>query len=95
MMTGLLSRSSRDANGRLHKRAERLIIVGRLPRADFDTRQLLKVHFEDGSTGIVFSEEVERGIVAGHLGRFGGVRCHIKRGVSQMRPKDSPPFTES
>jgi hypothetical protein len=36
-----------------------------------------------------------RGIVAGHLGRFGGVCCHIKRSVSQMRPKDGPPFTES
>jgi hypothetical protein len=59
MMTALLSRSIRDAHGRLHKSDEPLTIVSRLPRADFDTRPLLKVRFEDGSTGIVFSEEVE------------------------------------
>ena len=59
MMTALLSRSIRDACGRLHKRDERLTIVSRLPRADFDTRPLLTVRFEDGSTGAVFSEEVE------------------------------------
>lgn len=59
MMTALLSKSIRDARGRLHKRDERLTIVSRLPRADFDTRPLLKVRFEDGSTGVVFSEEVE------------------------------------
>jgi hypothetical protein len=54
-----LSRSIRDAQGRLHKRDESLTIVRRLPRADFDTRPLLKVRFEDGSPGVVFSEEVE------------------------------------
>jgi hypothetical protein len=59
MMTTLLSKSIRDAQGRLHKRDERLTIVSRWPRADFDTRPLLKVRFEDGSTGAVFSEEVE------------------------------------
>jgi hypothetical protein len=59
MMTTLLSKSIRDAQGRLHKRDERLTIVSRLPRADFDTLPLLKVRFEDGSTGVVFSEEVE------------------------------------
>jgi hypothetical protein len=30
-----------------------------LPRAGFDTRASLKVRFEDGSAGVVFSEEVE------------------------------------
>jgi hypothetical protein len=59
VMTALLSRSIRDACGRLHKRDERLTIVRRLPRADFDTRPLLKVRFQDGSMGVVFSEEVE------------------------------------
>jgi hypothetical protein len=58
-MTGLLCKSIRDAQGRLHKRAERLTVVSRLSRADFDTRPLLKVLFEDGSIGVVFSEEVE------------------------------------
>ena len=58
MMTALLSKSMRDAYGRLHKRDERLTIMSRLPRADFDTRPLLKVRFQDGSTGVVFSEEV-------------------------------------
>jgi hypothetical protein len=58
IITTLLSKSIRDAQGRLHKRDERLTIVSRLPRADFDTRPLLKVRFEDGSTGVVFSEEV-------------------------------------
>jgi hypothetical protein len=57
--TALLSKSIRDTHGRLHKRDERLTLVSRLPRADFDTRPLLKVRFEDGSTGVVFSEEVE------------------------------------
>jgi hypothetical protein len=59
MMTALLSKSIRDAQGRLHKRDERLTIVSRLPRADFDARPLLKVRFEDESTGVVSSEEVE------------------------------------
>jgi hypothetical protein len=59
IITTLLSKSIRDAQGRLHKRDERLTIVSRLPRADFDTRPLLKVRFEDGSTGVVFSEEVQ------------------------------------
>lgn len=58
-MTALLSKSIRDAQGRLHKRDESLTIVSRLPRADFDTRPLLKVRFEDGSTGVLFSEEVQ------------------------------------
>ena len=58
-MTALLSTSIRDSQGRLHKRDESLTIVNRLPRADFDTRPLLKVRFEDGSTGVVFSEEVQ------------------------------------
>jgi hypothetical protein len=49
----------RDAQGRLHKRDESLTIVNRLPHADFDTRPLLKARFEDGSTGVVFSEEVQ------------------------------------
>jgi hypothetical protein len=55
----LLSKSVRDAQGRLHKRDESLTIVSRLPRADFDTRPLLKVRFEDGAMGVVFSEEVQ------------------------------------
>ena len=59
IMTAVLSKSIRDAYGRLHKRDERLIIMSRLVRADFDTRPLLTVRFEDGSTGAVFSEEVE------------------------------------
>jgi hypothetical protein len=59
MMTTLFSKSIRDAHGRLHKRDERLTILNRLPRADFDTRRLLKVRFDDGSTGVVFSEEVD------------------------------------
>jgi hypothetical protein len=59
MMTTLLSKSIRDTQGRLHKRDERLTIVSRLPRADFDTRPLLKVQFEDCTTGVVFPEEVE------------------------------------
>src|SRR5215469_13451030 len=59
MMTAQLSRSIRDAYGRLHKRDERLTIVSRIRRADFDIRPLLKVRFQDGSTGAVFSEEVE------------------------------------
>jgi hypothetical protein len=58
MMTALLSKSIRDAYGRLHKRDERLTIMSRLHRADLDTRPLLKVRFQDGSTGVVFSEEV-------------------------------------
>jgi hypothetical protein len=58
-MTALLSKSIRDAQGRLHQRDESLTIVSRLPRADFDTRPLLKVRFEDGSTGVVFSGEVQ------------------------------------
>lgn len=58
-MTARLSKSIRDAQGRIHKRDETLIVVGQLPRADFDTRKLLKVCFEDGSTEVVFSEEVE------------------------------------
>ena len=59
-MTAQLSRSIRDAYGRLHKRDERLTIVSRIRRADFDTRPLLKVRFDDGSLGMVFSEEVEQ-----------------------------------
>ena len=59
IMTAVLSKSIRDAYGRLHKRDERLTITSRLVRADFDTRPLLKVRFQDGSTGAVFSEEVE------------------------------------
>jgi hypothetical protein len=59
MMTALLSKSIRDAHGRLHKLDERLTMVSQLPRADFDTRTLLKVRFQDGSTGLVFAEEVE------------------------------------
>ena len=59
MITLQLSKSIRDAQGRLHKRDESLTIVSRMPRADFDTRALLKVRFEDGSPGVVFSEEVE------------------------------------
>lgn len=58
-MTALLSKSIRDSQGRLHKRDESLTIVSRLPRANFDTRPLLTVRFEDGSTGVVFSEEVQ------------------------------------
>jgi hypothetical protein len=58
-MTSRLSKSIRDAQGRLHKRDESLTIVNRLPRADFDDRPLLKVRFEDGSTGVIFSEEVQ------------------------------------
>jgi len=58
-MIALLTKSIRDAQGRFHKRHESLTVVGRLPRADFDTRSLLKVRFEDGSTGVVFPEEVE------------------------------------
>lgn len=58
-MTGHLCRSIRDAEGRLHKRDERLTIVYRLTRADFDARALLKVRFEDGSVGVAFSEEVK------------------------------------
>jgi hypothetical protein len=58
-MTGHLCTSIRDSEGRLHKRDERLTIVHRLPRADFDARALLKVRFEDGSVGVAFSEEVE------------------------------------
>jgi hypothetical protein len=57
MMTALLSKPIRDSYGRLHKRDERLTVVSRLPRVDFDTRPLLKVCFEDGATGV--SEEVE------------------------------------
>ena len=48
----------RDAYGQLHKRGTSATIVSRIHRADFDTRPLLKVRFEDGSTGMVFSEEV-------------------------------------
>ena len=59
IMTAVLSKSIRDAYGRLHKRDERLTITSRLVRADFDTRPLLKVRFQDGSIGAVFSEEVE------------------------------------
>ena len=59
MMTALLSKSIRDAQGRVHKCDERLTILSLLPRADFDTRPLLKVRFEDGSIGVVFPEEVE------------------------------------
>jgi hypothetical protein len=59
MMSALLSKSIRDAYGRLHKRDEPLTIMSRLPRADFDTRPLVKVRFQDGSTGVVFGEEVE------------------------------------
>jgi hypothetical protein len=63
-MTALLSKAIRDSYGRLHKRDERLTIMSRLSRADFDSRPLLKVRFEDGSTGIVFSEEVELSCMA-------------------------------
>jgi hypothetical protein len=59
MMTALLSKPIRDAYGRLHKREEPLTMVSLLPRGDFDTRTLLKVSFQDGSTGLVFAEEVE------------------------------------
>jgi hypothetical protein len=59
IMIPRLSKSIRDAQGRLHKRDESLTIVCRLPRADCDTRPLLKVRFEDGSPGVVFLEEVE------------------------------------
>jgi hypothetical protein len=57
--TEWLTKSIRDAQGRLHKRDESLTIVGGLPRADFDTRPLLKVRLAGGSTRVVFSEEVE------------------------------------
>jgi hypothetical protein len=59
MMEALLSKSIRDAYGRLHKRDEHLTILSRSPRADFDSRPVLKVRFEDGSTGVVFPEEVD------------------------------------
>jgi hypothetical protein len=77
IITTLLSKSIRDAQGRLHKRDERLTIVSRLPRADFDTRPLLRVRFEDGSTGVVFSEEVqlsfENGCLVMRWIRFGAL----------------------
>jgi hypothetical protein len=75
-MTALLSKSIRDAQGRLHQRNECLIIVGRLPRADFDARALLKVRFKDGSTGVVFPEEVEPASAEGVL------RNNVDSGVS-------------
>ena len=59
IMTARLSKSIRDAQGRIHKRDETLTIVGQLPRTDFDPRTLVRVRFEDGSTEVVFSEEVE------------------------------------
>jgi hypothetical protein len=59
MMEALLSKSIRDAYGLLHKRDEHLTILSCLPRADFDSRPVLKVRFENGSTGVVFAEEVD------------------------------------
>jgi hypothetical protein len=70
-MTGLLCKSIRDAQGRLHKLGERLTVMGRLSRANFDTRPLLKVRFEDGSLGVVFSEELELVSSAGEFGSAG------------------------
>lgn len=45
-MNGLLSKSIRDFRGRLHKRDERVSILCRVPRADFDPRPLLCVPAE-------------------------------------------------
>jgi hypothetical protein len=70
-MTGLLCKSIRDAQGRLHKLGERLTVMGRLSRANFDTRPLLKVRFEDGSLGVVFSEEFELVSSTGEFGSAG------------------------
>lgn len=58
-MTGFLSRSIRDAQGRIRKTGESVILVRQVPRADFDNRQLLIVRFDDQSVGAVFSNEIE------------------------------------
>jgi hypothetical protein len=84
MMTALLSKSIRDADGRLHKRDEALTIVSRLPRADFDFRPLLKVRFPGRlNWGCVCGRgrALLRGLVAWQLGRFDSEFCHITRGL--------------
>lgn len=58
-MNGLLSRSIRDAQGRIHNRGEWVVLVRLVARADFDSRQLVIVRFDDQSVGAVFSNEVE------------------------------------
>ena len=83
MMSALLSKSIRDAYGRLHKRDEPLTIMSRLPRADFDTRPLLKVRFQDGSTGLSLgkksssSARIRYPPARSTQERF----CHSRRGV--------------
>lgn len=66
-MNGLLSRSIRDAQGRIHNRGECVVLVRLVARADFDSRQLVIVRFDDQSVGAVFLNEVEFPSVASRV----------------------------
>ncbi len=59
VMVGFLSRSIRDAQGRIHKPGEPVVVMRQLSRADFDSTQLVVVRFRDESVGALFSNEIE------------------------------------
>ena len=60
-----LAKPVEDINGRIHRAGELVRIVHRQARAQFDSRMLFTVAFEDDSTAVVFAEEIMQSIDTG------------------------------
>ena len=58
-MLAILIKPVRDNCGRWHKVGEHVALVSMNVRAEFDTRLLINVVFENGAHGALFADEIE------------------------------------
>ena len=58
-MLAILIKPVRDNCGRWHKVGEQVALVSMNVRAEFDTRLLINVVFDDGARGALFSDEIQ------------------------------------
>jgi hypothetical protein len=68
MANAILRRAVRDhTRGAWHQAGECIAICGTVKRASFDTTELLRVKFSDGTEALLFEDELGQEIRAGDL----------------------------